>query len=90
VSLHPLVIPSEVEKSLASREKLNEIKRKQGVRVPEDAEAGDIVGVVDVVDCVQTHLSRWKLPDCWGWVLQNSRRRPFRRCKGAVGFVKFE
>jgi len=71
-------------------EKLDEIERKYGVRVPGNAETGGIVGIVDVVDCVRAHTSKWKFPDCWGWILKNSRRLPFHQCKGSVGFFKLE
>jgi hypothetical protein len=86
----PLLIHASSTLTDFTPEKLDEIERKHGVRVPKDAETGGIVGVVDVVDCVQTHLSKWKFPDCWGWVLKNPCRLPFRRCKGAVGFFKLK
>ncbi len=49
-----------------------------------------IVGVVDVVDCVKQHSSKWKFEGSCGWVLQNPRRLPFRECKGFVGLFRPE
>jgi predicted DNA-binding WGR domain protein len=66
--------------------RLDAIAKRYGVRVPDTVDIGGIVGVVDVVDCVLRHKSKWKFPGCWGWVLENRRRLPFRECKGAVGF----
>ena len=51
---------------------------------------GGIVGIVDLVECLKWHPSKWKFRGSWGWVLENPRRLPFRRCKGAVGFFKIK
>jgi hypothetical protein len=64
------------------------VETKYHIRVPENVEAGSIVGVVDVVDCVKTHASKWKFRNQWGWVLENPRRLPYRQCKGFVGLFK--
>jgi hypothetical protein len=64
------------------------VETKYHIRVPENVEAGGIVGVVDVVDCVKTHASKWKFRNQWGWVLENPRRLPYRQCKGFVGLFK--
>src|SRR5438128_12301732 len=52
----PLLIHASSTLTDFTPEKLDEIERKHGVRVPKDAETGGIVGVVDVVDCVETHF----------------------------------
>ena len=69
-----------------TEELVNYIRKRYGIVLPEELDIGGIVGVVDVVDCVKTHPSKWKFRGKWGWVLKNPRRLPFRKCKGAVGF----
>jgi hypothetical protein len=64
------------------------VETKYHIPVPENVEAGGIVGVVDVADCVKTHDSKWKFRNRWGWVLENPRRLPYRQCKGFVGLFK--
>lgn len=58
-----------------------------GVRKPKPDELvrGAIVGVVDVVGCVERHRSRW-FSGPLGWVLKNPRplSKPIP-CKGALG-----
>ena len=50
---------------------------------PEELATGAIIGVVDVVNVVDHHRSRW-FTGPWGWVLRNPRalRRPVP-CTGA-------
>ncbi len=81
-----LLIHASSTKSDFTPKQLESIAVKHGVRVPETLDIGGIVGVVEVVDCVARHKSKWKHPGSWGWVLENARRLPFRECKGAVGF----
>lgn len=69
---------------------LRRVKDEHGVDVPENLEFGGVVGVVDVVDCVQQSDSRWHFPGNWGWVITNARRLRFRECKGAVGFFRLK
>ncbi len=64
------------------------MRREYGVVLPEQFQLGGIIGVVDVVDCVRKHPSKWKFRGSWGWVLENPRRLPFRECKGFVGLFK--
>jgi ASCH domain len=66
------------------------IERMYGVRLPDEVETGGIIGLVDVVDCVKRHSSKWKFRGTWGWVLENPRRLPLRECKGFVGLFKPE
>src|ERR1700757_3034186 len=35
------------------------VKRKHGISVPLEVDNGGIVGVVDVIDCVESHKSKW-------------------------------
>jgi hypothetical protein len=65
------------------------VKRKHGISVPLEMDTGGIVGVVDVIDCVESHKSKWfNGPFCW--VLANPRCLRFRRCKGALGLFRPE
>jgi hypothetical protein len=51
---------------------------------------GGIVGVVDVIDCVESHKSKWFLSGNFGWALAKTRRLKFRRCKGALNLFRPE
>jgi hypothetical protein len=83
-----LLIHASNNRTLTTPENLAAIKKKYRVRLPNDFDFGGIVGMVDVVDCVNTHPSKWKERGTWGWVLKNPRRLPFRECKGFVGFFR--
>jgi len=48
---------------------------------------GGIVGVAEVVDCVEASASPWFVGP-FGFVLRNARPLPFRPLKGALGFFK--
>lgn len=52
--------------------------RAPGIVMPSqqmlEASLGCIVGIVDVVDCVQDSLSRWAIPGKWHLVLRNRRK----------------
>lgn len=50
---------------------------------------GGIVGVAEIVDCVEDHPSPWFMGS-YGFVLRNARPLPFMPCKGALGFFKAE
>lgn len=71
-----------------SAEYSDRIRLEYGVTLPQEFELGGIVGVVEVVECVKRHSSKWKFPNSWGWVLENPWRLPFRPCKGFVGLFK--
>lgn len=62
----------------------NEIERRFGVRLMSEQKLGGVVGIVDIVDCVQDHPSRWYVPGNWAFVLGNSRPLPFVVWKGAL------
>lgn len=70
---------------------LNWMPERFGISVPKPqssplARTGGIVGVVELVDCVQGHESPWAElwtgPRMWHWVLKNPRPLPFHRFKG--------
>ena len=63
------------------------VKRKHGISVPLEMDTGGIVGVVDVIDCVESHKSKW-FDGPFGWVLANPRRLKFRPCNGALGLFR--
>ncbi|MCK5444984.1 MAG: hypothetical protein KAI73_05125 [Rhodospirillaceae bacterium] len=46
---------------------------------------GGIVGMAEIVDCVQEMESRWFFGP-WGFVLENVKELPFMPCKGALSF----
>jgi hypothetical protein len=64
------------------------LNKKFGVSIPMELDTGGIVGIVDVVDCVERHKSRWFNKGNFGWVLANPRRLIFRPCKGALGLFR--
>jgi hypothetical protein len=47
---------------------------------------GGIVGQSEIVDCVQSHPSRWKQVGTWGFVLRNSKPLPFTPWRGQLGW----
>ena len=63
------------------------VKRKHGISVPLEMDTGGIVGVVDVIDCVESHKSKW-FNGPFGWVLANPRLLKFRPCNGALGLFR--
>ena len=62
---------------------------KLSKRAKEEMVCGAIVGVVDVVDCVDKHKSKWFQKGFYGFVLKNPRplKKPIP-CKGMLGFWK--
>jgi ASCH domain len=54
--------------------------------LPADLPTGGLVGIVEIVDCIQRHDSDWAFPGGWHWVL--ARPREFRNvlhCPGRLG-----
>jgi ASCH domain len=64
------------------------VLKKYRISVPNELERGGIVGVVEVIDCVESHKSKWFEKGSFGWVLANPRRLKFRPCKGALNFFR--
>jgi hypothetical protein len=62
----------------------DDLERRFGVRLPPELPLGGIIGVVEIVDCVKPHSSKWYAPDHYAFVLSNSRPLPFVRWKGAL------
>jgi hypothetical protein len=62
----------------------DEIERRFGLRMPSELPHGGVIGLIEIVDCVRPHPSRWYAPGCYGFVLANSRPLPFVPWKGAL------
>ena len=71
-----------------TEENIGWLENKFAVKIPMELDTGGIVGIVDVVDCVEKHQSRWFNKGNFGWVLANPRRLKFRPCKGALGLFR--
>lgn len=61
-----------------------EIERRFGVLLTGELQLGGVIGIVDIIDCVRAHPSRWYAPDHFAFVLRNSRPLPFIKWKGAL------
>lgn len=84
----PLLIHAGLSRAAYTEENIACIKKRFGVQVPMELDTGGIVGVVEVVDCVEKHRSKWFEPGGFGYVLTNPRRLPFRPCKGQLSLFK--
>jgi ASCH domain len=58
---------------------------EMGFPLPVDPPTGGIIGVVDLVDCVEGYDSVWAQERCWHWLLANPRPLPFVAYKGRLG-----
>jgi len=56
---------------------------------PDELPTGEIVGAVEIVDCIQNSKSKWAIKGQWHWVLKNPLvlAKPIP-LKGALGFIK--
>lgn len=61
-----------------------DIERRFDVRLPSELPRGGVIGMVDIVDCVRPHPSRWYAPEHFAFVLANPRSLPFVQWKGAL------
>lgn len=50
------------------------------------AQCGGFVGWSTVEGCVRDHPSPWKMNDCYGFILRDSRTMPFVPYNGRLGF----
>jgi ASCH domain len=69
---------------------IDSLEAEYGGSIRSDLYTGGIVGLVDVIDCVQSHKSKWFNKGSFGWLLANPRCLRFRRCKGALGLFRPE
>lgn len=60
-------------------------ERFPGITLPTEFRTGGIIGIVDAVDCVKSHKSRW-FSGPFGFVLENPYPVPFVPCMGALNF----
>jgi hypothetical protein len=75
-------------KSGITAEELAYVKRHYRISdLPETFETGGIIGIVELVDCVKRHRSKW-FNGPFGWVLAKPRRLPFKKCKGQLKFFR--
>lgn len=65
------------------------LAQKMGITVPVDLPLGGIVGLVEIVDCVTRHDSRW-FQGPYGFVLRYPHPLPFTPCQGHLGFYDVE
>jgi hypothetical protein len=59
-----------------------EIARRYGVRPPSLLPEGGIIGIVEIVDCVRGHKSKWYQRGQWALVLAKARPVPFVPWRG--------
>ncbi len=70
----PLLIASAASISLADYERsARELAQHYRIKIPPRGQltCAAILGMVDLVDCVEEHRSRWFTGDCYGFVLRN-------------------
>jgi hypothetical protein len=84
----PLLIHAGLSLNSYTEENIDWLNKKFDVRIPTELDTGGIVGIVDVINCVEHHKSRWFNKGNFGWVLANPRRLNFRPCKGALGLFR--
>lgn len=64
------------------------VKDEFGLTLPEGLATGGIVGVVDVIGCVDDDSSPWFAGTSCGWKLANPRRLRFWKCKAPSVFFR--
>jgi hypothetical protein len=69
------------------REHAEMFRDELGITLPamDELQRGGIVGSVTIADCVREHPSRWKMNECFGFVLKDARIRPFVPYRGQLG-----
>lgn len=67
---------------------LKRVKRRYGIRLPNEYDRGGIVGVVDIADCLKRIDSPWHIRGQIGWRLERPRRLKFLECVGALSLFK--
>jgi hypothetical protein len=77
----PLLIHAGLQDDLKGWQFLDEME----ILLPVDPPSGGIVGVVDLVDCVEGYDSVWAQEGCWHWLLANPRPLRFVPYKGTLG-----
>jgi hypothetical protein len=57
-------------------------------RGEDSAMLGGVVGVVELVDCLESTNSKWHQQGLWGFVLREPVKLPFRPLKGMLSFFE--
>ncbi len=92
----PVLIHAGLRKDDAEMLAFVRLKRERGIVIPEcgqgklswwGAPAGGIIGMAEIVDCVDKMDSPW-FTGPWGFVLRHARPLPFFPCKGKLGFFR--
>ena len=78
----PLLIHAGMKVRSADAVQLN------GIVPPEELQPGGIVGIADLVDCLEESSSPWFDGTGYGWVLRSPRQLRFRKCKGSPGLFR--
>jgi hypothetical protein len=63
---------------------------RRGIEFPDEVEHGGVIGVVDLVDCVEQHKSSWATEGSYHWLLTNPRSVPFVPMQGRLGIFNVE
>jgi hypothetical protein len=84
----PVLIHTGLSLDSYAKENVEWLENQFKVQIPRDLKIGGIVGMADVVDCVDSHRSKWFIEGNFGWVLANQRMLEFRPCKGALGLFR--
>ena len=61
-----------------------------GLEPPETLPRGGIIGSARIEAVMRGHRSRWAARGQWQIVLADARLRPFRPCRGQLGFFRVE
>jgi hypothetical protein len=66
-------------------EPIASIEQRLRISIANGLPTGGIIGIVDLVDCVETHPSRFYARGHWAFVLANPRRVKFHAMRGQLG-----
>ncbi|WP_244635601.1 hypothetical protein [Bradyrhizobium huanghuaihaiense] len=61
-----------------------DIERRFAVRLTGEQPRSGVIGMVEIVDCVQPHPSRWYAPNHFAFVLRNPHPLTFVKWRGAL------
>lgn len=84
----PILIHASLRRQELTDDVIKKLELLAGYKFPSSFDQGGIVGIAEIVDCVEKSTSPWKIEEHWGWVLSNARPLDFRPCKGALGLFK--
>lgn len=85
----PILIHAGLSTHELSDDNIRHLSRIAHRKIPIDSLMfGGIVGVAEIVDCVEKSDSPWKMEAHWAWVMANPRVLPFKACRGALGLFR--